>query len=405
MTTSPKANQNNAPRLQRDPYPWYETMRRDAPVTYDADHNGWSVFRYADVRRVLQDHQTFSSNLTRQMPNEMPNEIPNEIPIEQQRDAIQASMIMMDPPRHNRLRALVSKAFTPRAVTALEPRIVEITRELLDRVAGRPGLDVIADLAEPLPVTVIAELLGVPTGDRERFKRWSDVIVGDEAAYRAMPDAEQELADYFLRVIEQRRREPKEDLISALLQAELDGERLTTIELLGFCALLLVAGNETTTNLIGNAILCFTEDPGILPRLRATPALLPGAIEEVLRYRSPVQALPDRIVTRDVVVGGQQMRAGQQVFLWIGSANRDEAVFPEASRFILDRNPNPHIAFGDGVHFCLGAPLARLEAKIALGALIERYPTLEPTETDIEIVSSHIVYGPKRLRVTHRHHD
>jgi cytochrome P450 len=375
-----------APRERRDPFPWYQMMRRDAPVYYDARDGCWNIFRYDDVQRVLQDHATFSSNLARAASHDP-------------HDPIQASMIATDPPRHQRLRSLVSKAFTPRAIAALEPRIAAITDELLGRLADTDTMDVVDDLATPLPVTVIAEMLGVPTDDRARFKRWSDAVVGEPEAYREAPHAERDLAEYFMTIIAERRRRPGDDLISRLLQAEIDGERLSLAELLGFCVLLLIAGNETTTNLIGNAVLCFAESPDALARLRENPALLPGAIEEVLRFRSPVQALPNRIATTDTELRGQKIQRGQQVVFWIGSANRDERVFPDADRFVVDRTPNPHLAFGAGVHFCLGAPLARLEARIALSRLLDRCPSLEVEEAGVVLNASPIVYGPKKLPV------
>lgn len=368
---------------RRDPYPWYETMRRDAPAFYDSRAGSWNVFRYADVQRILQDHATFSSDLSGQLPAE-------------QRDAFQASMIGMDPPRHHRLRSLVSKAFTPRAVAAMAPRISAIADELLDRAIDGGSLDVATDLATPLPVTVIAEMLGVPPDDRELFKQYSDAIVGENLGDA---NAERELADYFARAIERRRQQPRDDLISGLIRAEIDGEHLSIAELLGFCVLLLVAGNETTTNLIGNAVLCFAEQPSVTRRLREEPSLLLTAIEETLRYRSPVQALPNRLATVDTTLGGQTIERGQPVVFWLGSANRDEATFPDADRFVVDRTPNPHLAFGLGVHFCLGAPLARLEAKIALTALLARCPDLSVVESGVKMSNSPIVFGPTRLPI------
>jgi cytochrome P450 len=386
MNTPEQAHFGGLSGPRRDPYPWYRKMRQSAPVSYDPNDRVWNVFRYDDVQAILLDHETFSSNLS------------GQIPVGQD-DAIQASMIALDPPRHNRLRSLVNKAFTRKAIGDLAPRISAITTDLLDKVVGAGQMDVVRDLAYPLPVTVIAEMLGVPPDDRDRFKRWTDAIVGEPEAFRDAPDAERQLGEYFVQIVDQRRRQPRNDLISALLLAEVDGERLSMVELLGFCVLLLVAGNETTTNLIGNAVLCFAENPDVPKQLRETPSLLPMTIEEVLRYRSPVQALPNRVATRDVEVAGQQIKRGQQVVFWLGSANRDEAKFPNAERFIMDRTPNPHLAFGAGVHFCLGAPLARLEARIALAALLERCPNLEVDESGVVLGESPIVFGPKRLPV------
>src|SRR6185312_4951754 len=290
------------------PFPWYRRMRDEAPVSYDAQRGSWNVFRFEDVKRVLSEYAAFSSNFSGGSGR-------SDQPLG-------ASLISTDPPRHRQLRSLVTQAFTPRTVARLAPRITAITNELLDAVASKGEMDVIDDLAYPLPVTVIAELLGIPLVDRERFKYWSDQVVGATPYHDR--DAQKEMSAYFRWMIEQRRQEPQNDLISALLAAEIEGQHLDEQELLGFCVLLLVAGNETTTNLIGNAVLCFDEHPEAMEQLRAEPALLPDAIEEVLRYRSPIKMM-FRVATTDVELGGQQMRAGEGVVAWISSANHDEA--------------------------------------------------------------------------------
>src|SRR5712692_1676756 len=282
-------------------------MRESAPVYRDPRRGNWSVFSYNDVQRVLSEHSVFSSQFND----------PGQ--------PLDASMISMDPPRHRQMRSLVTLAFTPRTIARLEPRISEIVNELLDRVTPQGQMDVINDLSYPLPVIVIAELLGIPLADRERFKLWSDQFVG--AAPSSGNDSQEEMSDYFKWVIEQRRKEPEDDLISALLAAQIDGKHLTEQELLGFCVLLLVAGNETTMHLIGNAIWCFDDHPAAWAELRANPTLLPDAVEEVLRYRSPVK-LMFRITAQDTRIGDQDIPAGSGVTAWIGSADRDEAQFP-----------------------------------------------------------------------------
>lgn len=365
---------------QLNPFPWYRRMRESTPVAYDARYDAWSVFRYDDVQRVLSEYSAFSSQF------HGPGQ-PAETPLD-------ASLVSTDPPRHRELRSLVSQAFTPRAINRLAPRIEQITAGLLDR-AGQDGrLDIVGDLSYPLPVTVIAELLGIPAADRERFKYWSDVIVGAGSGYGSV---QRDMVAYFREVIAWRRREPGDDLISALLAAEIDGERLSEFDLLGFCILLLVAGNETTTNLISNAILCFDEHPEGWQALRGDRSLLPSAIEEVLRYRSPVKSM-FRVALSDTPIGDQHVRAGQTVVAWIGSANRDEDRFPDAERFDIRRRPNRHLGFGHGIHACLGAPLARLEARIALDALLERYIDIQVApDARLEVTDSSIVFGVRHL--------
>jgi cytochrome P450 len=372
-----------------NPFPWYREMRESALVHFDQRFSSWNVFGYGDVQRVLSEHTTFSSEYGGQAG----------------RDPLASSLINTDPPRHRQLRTLVTQAFTPRAVAQLGPRISQITHELLDRVAGAGEMDLVGDLAYPLPVIVIAEMLGIPTEDRDRFKRWSDAIVSgsDEGLAQTVGEGTNphvEMATYFMQMIERRRQEPQDDLISALLAAQIDGEHLSQMELLGFCILLLIAGNETTTNLIGNAILCLDEHPDALERLRDEPELWPSAIEEVLRYLSPVQSMY-RVAKTDATLGDQEIRAGQFVIAWIGSANRDEVQFPAADTFDITRTPNRHLAFGHGIHFCLGAPLARLEASIALPAIVERLPNLKRRhEVPLRPMGGTIVFGTRNLPVT-----
>ncbi|WP_109689774.1 cytochrome P450 [Tumebacillus permanentifrigoris] len=372
------------------PVDWYAEMRANAPVYFDEERNAYDVFSYEDVQRVLSDYANFSSQ-------------------RQGEELTSQSIINMDPPKHMKYRQLVAQAFTPKAIDALAPRISEIAKELLDEVADQPEFDIIRDFSYPLPVIVIAEMLGVPNQDREKFKHWSDIVVkgvdfeaGEtiEQNLALRHTVTQELGAYFAEVIQSRAIEPKNDLITALLAAEVDGEKLTVPELLGFAFLLLVAGNETTTNLIGNTMQSLLEHPEIWEHLVREPGLLPSAIEEGLRFRSPAQSM-NRFTTQEVEIGGVVIPAGAEVIAWIGSANRDDAKFVKAEQFVIDRSPNPHIAFGNGPHFCLGAPLARLEGRIAMQALIERFPQMKlKQDAKLSIGLSPIVSGLKRLPVT-----
>ncbi|HUZ03647.1 MAG TPA: cytochrome P450 [Thermomicrobiaceae bacterium] len=367
-----------------DPFPWYAAMRRDAPIAQDPQYGSWSVFRHTDVQRVLSDWESFSSRFMGGAQNPS--------------NPIGSSLIGTDPPRHRQLRSLVTQAFTPRAVAALEPRITEIAADLLDATGAADGFDLVGDLAYPLPVTVIADLLGVAHEHRETFKRWADSVVSENAdpQEHALQGA---MISLLRRTIAEHRETPRDDLITALLAAQVAGEHLSEVDLLGFCMLLLVAGHETTTNLIGNAILCFNEQPGLWQRLRAERDLLPGAIEEALRYRSPVQSMY-RVAARDVELDGHHVGAGQMLVAWIGSANRDPERFPDPERFDVERRPNRHLAFGHGIHFCLGAPLARLEARVTLSALLDRYRELRVDRTVLlEPMPSQIVYGVRALPV------
>ncbi len=364
------------------PIAWYRTMRTNRPVYYHPEYDLWEVFTYSEVQRVLTDYKTFSSEF-----------IPANA-------MLRSCLVYLDPPDHRQLRNLVAHTFTQRSIARLAPRIATIVHELLDNVAGKGGMDVVNDLAYPLPVRVIAEMLGVPPEDHARFKRWSDEVIEEAGDINARPH--REMGQYFCELLEQRKKEPRNDLISELLAARIGGEQLTKDQLLGFCMILLVAGNITTTHLISNAIICLDEHPEAMVQLRQKPSLIPDAIEEVMRYRSSVR-LMTRIATRDTVLLGREIKAGQRVVPWIASANLDEQQFPNADVFDITRSPHNHLAFGYGIHFCLGAPLARLEARIALEAMLGYFPTMRRVrDIPLEPFPCLMLNGVKRLQVTFR---
>ena len=298
------------------------------------------------------------------------------------------------------MRNLVNQAFTPRAVAHLSDRVTQITQELLDEVRHKGAMDIVADIAFPLPAKVIAELLGVPAEDWDIFQRWARVDSSDAASRRESGQSmQEEMFNYFTNLLEERRRSPREDLISSLSVAEVDGERLSEPELLSFCTLLLAAGQETTKNLISNAIVCLTDHRESMERLINEPALMPTAIEEILRYLPPVWFL-FRQTKADVELAGQHIPANQVVLAWTASANRDPARFPDPDRFDIEREPNRHLAFGHGIHFCVGAPLARLEAKIALPMMLQQLNNLQRVEGVPITVRAGIVFVIGSLPVT-----
>ena len=376
---------------RRNPYPLYAQMRAGHPVLHvPPPFDLYLVFDYDGVKRVLSDHDTFSSAVP--APREW--------------------FIFWDPPRHTKRRALIAKAFTPRMIINLEPRIRELSRQFLDRVIARGEMDLANDYAVPLPMTVISEMIGIPSADWERFKRWSDTILklsytmrgveADPAAAGAMEGfvaVTQEMRVYLADLTAQRRAAPRDDLLTGLVNAEVDGERLTPEEILGFMQLLIVGGQETTTNLIDNAILCLLEHPDQLALLRSRPEMLPSAIEEVLRYRSPLQWTM-RTPRREIELHGVALRPGKLVLPLVGSANRDAAHFDRPDAFDITRDPNPHLAFGHGIHFCLGAPLARLEARVALTDLLTRLGDFRRADTEPwEPRKALNVLGPTRLPI------
>lgn len=399
--TNPNPPKLFGPEMLADPYPFYRRLREAHPVSRSDELDAWIVTSYDAVNGALRNPQLSSDRFPRLRQRLATKGLANLA-----EDRVR-SMIHMDPPDHTRLRGLVNKAFTPKTVEAMAGHIQEIVNHLLDAVKGRGRMDVIEDFAYPLPVTVIAEMLGVPAEDRARFKHWSDevsvVLGGDvaalsETALRRATTARGELVDYFRDIVRQRRKNPGADLISALTQAEEEGGKLSEDELYSTVVLLLVAGNETTTNLIGNGLLALLRHPEEMHKVWDSPSRIPAAVEEMLRFDSPVQ-LTTRMAKTDLEIHGTKIPKGDWLYLVVGAANRDPAQFPAPDRFDVTRVENKHLAFGAGNHFCLGAPLARLEAQIAVRALREHFPKLRIDEEPIEYRNNFNLRGLKSLPV------
>jgi len=406
-----------------NPYPHYAELRQSAPV-HRLDGSGfYLVSRYDDVLHVVKHPELFSSKAMQRMmmsgmgvgiqnmdPSqgidpkavEVLTELSKGLGFDPVEMMTTPSVIASDPPNHERLRSIVNRGFTPRRIAALEPRIRQIAGEALDRMLERNEFDLVSDFTIPLPVSVIAEVLGVEPDRFADFKHWSDTLISGAtgSASGTQPAlllaAFKEFNAYFMEQIERRRCDPKDDLISTLIAAEGGEAALTPMETLMFTVLLLVAGNETTTNLMGNAILALLDEPAQLERVRSDPSRVPALVEEALRFDGPVQML-FRETTRDVEVAGTPIPKGSAVMPIFASANRDEAQFPEAGRFDIDRDTRGHLAFGFGIHFCLGASLARLEARVGFEELFKRVSKLRQLEPEVEYVDSFLLRGPRRL--------
>ncbi len=386
------------PSYRRNPYLQLDRLRAADPVHRSDVLQSWILTRYEDVLRVTRDHQTFSSDArvaTGQLAAALSEQRSNS-PLGDTR-----SLLASDPPEHTFLRGIVNRAFTPRSVEQLRPRMEQIAESLLDEAPDDGEWDLVEGLAQPLPVIVIAELLGIPPEDRARFKTWSahialtTDIMQSEDTLETIRGAMDELVEYFEGFIADRRAHPREDLISALVLAENEGRRLTGPEVVAFATLLLVAGNETTTNLIGSGMRALLAHPEAMAALRAAPERIPAAIEEMLRYDGPVQGIV-RIATARTTIGDRQIEAGEVVMGMTGAANRDPAQFPDPATFDIDRADTRHLAFGQGIHYCVGAPLARIEAAIAFRMLLDRWPTIEAAG-DAEIGGTFLIRGPVRL--------
>jgi cytochrome P450 len=371
------------PAVIADPYPYYRVLQREAPVWRDPERGFYVVSRFDDVEAVAQNWEDFSTTWG---------------PGPQRIESPVASILQSDPPDHTRLRSIIARAFTPRAVAASDGLVEEAARECVDAILAAGEADLIDTYAIPIPVAVIAEMLGVPREDHGRFRKWSDDIVGAIGGRVNPRQSQKEFDAYFSAVIAERQREPGEDVISKLMRSNLKGETLTVPEVLSFCLSLLVAGNETTTGLIGNLFLALARRPEDWQRLREDPSLIPSAVEESLRFDAPNQGL-FRHTTRDVELHGVKIPEGTKVLLLFGAAGRDPEHFPDPDRFDLARNPNRHLAFGAGIHHCLGASLGRLEANIALRAAVERIAELRLVEDPPPYVPIFFIRCPEHVRV------
>lgn len=368
-----------------DPHATYGELREHHPVHYIESRDLWVLSRYEDVLAAIRDPETFSSSR-----GVVPSGFVPDKP----------TLIVLDPPAHTPMRHAVMRAFTPRRIAALEPRIRELARDLVAALPAEGETDAFEGFTDPLPIYVIAELLGVDAAQRPMFKRCGDAIVYSSGADpQTLLDAQSELTDYLAGVFAQRREQPRDDLISVLLTTTSEGRALTEDELLGLCFLLVVAGTETTTSALGNAMLVLEKERGARQQLLADPSLIDSCVEEVLRFDSPVQGL-SRVTTRDVKLHGRDVPKGARVHLLFAAANRDRRVFPDPDRFDVTRSPNHHLAFSLGIHFCLGASLARMELRVGIEELLRRAPDYQLRSEGLERLPSDTNRGFGALPLT-----
>lgn len=394
-----------SPDVIADPFPILRRLQAEEPVHWSPVLRSWVFTRYADVKASLNDHRLSADRITPFLQHEGRDGM---AALQELARAVGLWALFADPPKHTRLRGLMTKVVTPRSIERLRPRIQEIVDGLLDRVCGDGRLDLIRDFANPLPVAVIGDLIGVPREDGPRLKAWSDDLAAFIGSAVASPDkyaragqSVQQMNEYFGRLLSLRRTEPRNDIVSGLLAANEADEKLTDDEVVSTCVLLLFAGHETTTNVIGNAVIALLRNRDQYEAWRKDPSLTSSAVEELIRYDGPGQGLV-RVATAGFEVNGRTIEQGSRVFLMINAANRDPREFTEPDRLWLARRDNHHITFGYGVHFCLGAPLARLEAQLALPTVLGRLPDLEFVTDRLEWTDSLIFRGVKSLPLSFR---
>jgi cytochrome P450 len=396
------------PSARADPYPRYHSLRENGPIHIE-EYGVWILSDHATCSAVLRDPRFSADYLrrTRRFREAVADAFPELGDLSGLQEGMRTTMFFIDPPDHTRLRGLVSKAFTPRVVEQLRPRVQQLVDALLDELESKSEVDLIGDFAYPLPVTVIAEMLGVPVDDPALFRQRSRAAASMLEPVRSLEviQAAQEASAWFYELFQrlgaERRAQPRDDLLTGLVAAEDAGDKLTEIELVTTCILLLVAGHETTQNLIGNGMLALLRSRDQFDLLRAQPHLIKGAVEELLRYDSPVQ-LTSRVATEDITVGDVKFGREEQALTIIGGANRDPAEFPEPERLDVTRQDNHHLSFSAGAHFCLGAPLARLEAQVAFETLVRRYPNMQLVDPEPEWRDTITLRGLKKLPLTLR---
>ena len=388
------------PDVIQDPYTYFHRLREEDPVHWNEKFEGWVLTTYEDVSKAFHDTRLSSERMkpSVKMEKKKAEELAATYSL------LSKWMVFNDPPKHTRLRMLANKAFTPKAVSELQPRILEITNELLDQIAERESIDFIKDFAYSLPILVISDMLGLPPEDRDKLKKWSDDLLlfvfatNDPDRHTKAKDSLEEMVSYLEHIIQERKKNPRNDLITAIAHAGEQGDKLTDEEIIATCVLFVFGGHETTTNLLTNGILALLTNEAEFDKLKNDPSLMSTAIEEFLRYDGPSKAMI-RIAKEDVRIGDKTIREGDRLLLVQAAANRDPEKFSNPNQLDITRHPNPHLGFGRGIHYCLGAPLARLEGKIGIEQVIRRFPNMQLATNQVEWLPTLVNRGLKGLPV------